>query len=127
MKAAILLAAIGALATFGQPVCPAINFQQLAQIKLQNRPQHILSGLLRQPDHSFSQFEITGNVVTQTSSLVGVVPNIQQSFFTCSGLASRKPASGPVPNIGKDPLGTSSRSTIITDLAGDGVGAFVSV
>jgi uncharacterized protein (TIGR03437 family) len=132
MKAAILpaaigLMAVGALPTFAQPVCPAINFQQLASVKLQNRPQSILSGMLRQSDGSFSQYEITGSVKTKTSSLVGIVPNIQQSFFTCSGVALRKPGSAPAPNIGKDPLGTQSRVEIITDLAGDGVGSIVSL
>jgi uncharacterized protein (TIGR03437 family) len=80
---------------------------------------------LRQPDQSFSQYEITGNVQAKTASLVGMVPNIEQSFFACSGLSAHKPGSGPAPNIAKDPLGMSSRNTIVTDLAGDGVGAIV--
>jgi uncharacterized protein (TIGR03437 family) len=125
MKAAVLLGVIGALQSLAQPVCPPVNFQQLAQVKLQNRPQKILSGMLRQADQSFSQYEITGSVQGKTASQVGIVPNIQQSFFTCSGLAVRKPGTGPAPNRSKDPLGTASQNTIITDLAGDGVGAIV--
>jgi len=125
MKTAVLFGLTGALQVFAQPVCPPVNFQQLAQVKLQNRPQKILSGMLRQVDQSFSQYEITGNVEAKTASLVGMAPNIEQSFFACSGLTAHKPGSGPAPNIGKDPLGTSSRNTIITDLAGDGVGAIV--
>ena len=76
MKTAILLGLIGASQAFSQPVCPPVNFQQLAQVKLQNRPQQIVSGLLRQPDQSFSQYEITGNVQAKTASLVGMVPNL---------------------------------------------------
>jgi uncharacterized protein (TIGR03437 family) len=123
--AAVLLGAIGALQVLAQPVCPPVNFEQLAQVKLQNRPQQIVSGMLRQADRSFSQIEVTGNFQTKTTSEVGVVPNIQQSFFSCSGLAVRNPGQGPAPNRSKDPLGTASRNTIITDLAGDGVGAIV--
>ena len=120
MKTAILFGLIGASLAFSQPVCPPVNFQQLAQVKLQNRPQQIVSGLLRQPDQSFSQYEITGNVQAKTASLVGMVPNVEQSFFACSGLTAHKPGSGPAPNIGKDPLGTSSRNTIVTDLGETG-------
>src|ERR1035438_2592810 len=90
MKAAVLLGVIGALQSLAQPVCPPVNFQQLAQVKLQNRPQKILSGMLRQADQSFSKYEITGSVQGKTASQVGIVPNIQQSFFTCSGLAVKK-------------------------------------
>src|SRR5580658_7043252 len=127
MKAvfAILLGAIGALQILAQPFCPPINFQQFAEFKLQNRSEHIISGMRRQANQSFSQYEITGNIQAKTASLVGVVPNIQLSFFTCSGLAARNPKSGPAPNVSIDPLGTDSRNTIITDLAGDGVGAIV--
>ena len=125
MKAAVFLGVVGAMQSFAQPVCPPVNFQQLAQVKLQNRPQKVLSGMLRQADQSFSQLEITGNVQAKTASQVGTVPNIQQSFFTCSGLAVRKPGTGPAPNRSKDPLGTASQNTVITDLAGDGVGAIV--
>jgi len=113
------------LQVLAQPVCPPVNFEQLAQVKLQNRPQQIVSGMLRQADRSFSQIEVTGNFQTKTTSEVGVVPNIQQSFFSCSGLAVRNPGQGLAPNRSKDPLGTASRNTIITDLAGDGVGAIV--
>ena len=77
--AAIFLATVGAVRALAQPVCPPVNFQQLAQIKLQNRPQKILSGMLRQPDQSFSQVEITGNIQAKTTSLVGIVPDIQLS------------------------------------------------
>jgi len=125
MKTVIFLAAFVTIQACAQPVCPAVNFQQLAQVKLQNRPQKILSGMLRQADQSFSQIEITGNIQAKTTSLVGVVSDIQASFFTCSGLAARNPGSGPAPSRNKDPLGTGSRNTIITDLAGDGVGAIV--
>jgi uncharacterized protein (TIGR03437 family) len=127
MRLAILLLAIAALDGFGQPVCPAINFQQLAQVKLQNRPESIVSGMRRQTDGSFSQIEITGSVTNKTTSLVGIVPDFQQSFFVCSGLVARKPVVTPTPNVGKDPLGTQSRVQIVTDLAGDGTGSIVSL
>ena len=123
--AAIGLVAIGALPISAQPVCQAVNFQQLAQFQVQNKPQSILSGLLRQADQSFSQVEITGNVAAKTASQVGLIPNIQLSFFNCIGLAARNPGPGPAPNLSKDPLGTASRAGIVTDLAGDGVGAIV--
>jgi uncharacterized protein (TIGR03437 family) len=127
MKAvfATLLGAIGALQTLAQPVCPPINFQQLARFRTENWPQSIISGLLRQADQSFSQYSVTGNIQARTASLVGVVPNIQLSFFTCSGLAARNPKSGPAPNLSIDPLGVGSKNGIITDLAGDGVGTVV--
>ena len=86
--AAALLGAIGALQVLAQPVCPPVNFEQLAQVKLQHRPQQILSGMLRQADRSFSQIEVTGNLQTKTASEVGVVPDIQRSFFACSALAA---------------------------------------
>ncbi|HXM40406.1 MAG TPA: FG-GAP-like repeat-containing protein [Bryobacteraceae bacterium] len=123
--AAILLGTAGAIQALAQPVCPPVNFEQLAQVKLQNRPQNIVSGMLRQADQSFSQYEVTGNFQTRTASEVGIVPDIQLSFFPCSGLAARNPLPGPAPNRSIDPLGTASRNTIITDLAGDGVGAIV--
>jgi uncharacterized protein (TIGR03437 family) len=125
MKTAILFGLIGASLAFSQPVCPPVNFQQLAQVKLQNRPQRIVSGLLRQADQSLSQYEITADVENKAVSLIGIVPHAEQSFFACSGVPAHNPGSGPAPNIGKDPLGTSSRNTIVTDLAGDGVGAIV--
>jgi hypothetical protein len=127
MKAifAILLGAIGALQALAQPVCPPINFQQMARFRTENWPQSIISGLVRQADQSFSQYSVTGSIQARTASLVGVVPNIQLSFFTCSGLASRNPKSGPAPNVSVDPLGTGSQNTILTDLAGDRVGAVV--
>jgi uncharacterized protein (TIGR03437 family) len=127
MKAvfAVLLGAIGALQTFAQPVCPPVNFQHLAQFRTENWPQSIVSGLVRQADQSFSQYVITGNPKAKTASVVGKVPNVQLSFFTCSGLAARNPKPGPAPNLRVDPLGTGSRNGIITDLAGDGVGAVV--
>jgi len=115
----------GAAQLFAQPVCPPISFQQLAQFRTENWPQSIVSGLVRQPDQSFSQYVITGNVKARTASVVGVVPDIQLSFFTCSGLAVRNPKAGPAPNLSVDPLGTGSRNGIITDLAGNGVGAVV--
>src|SRR5579862_46048 len=122
--AGVLGAIIGSLCAEAQPVCPPINFQQLAQVQLQNRPQKILSGMVRQADQSFSQIEITGNVLTKTASEVAVVPNIQKTFFTCSGLAPRNPKAGPAPTLA-DPLGTGARNTIVTDLAGNGIGAIV--
>ena len=121
----IVLIAIDAGAALAQPVCPPVNFQVLSQVQLQNRPQAILSGLLRQQDQSFSQLEITGNVQTKTASPVTTVPDINQSFFACIGLAARTPKPGAAPNISVDPLGVGQRNTIITDLAGNGVGAVV--
>jgi hypothetical protein len=123
--AAILLGAIGAIQALAQLICPPVNFQQLAQFQLENKPQSVLSGLLRQADGSFSQYSITGNIKAKTASVLGIVPNIQLSFFTCSGMAARNPGPGPAPNRSKDPLGTASTNGIITDLSGDGVGAIV--
>jgi hypothetical protein len=127
MKAvfAMVLGAIGALQALAQPICPPINFQQLARFRTENWPQSIISGLLRQADQSFSQYSVTGNIQARTASLVGVVPNIQLSFFTCSGLAARNPKPGPAPNLSIDPLGIGSKNGIITDLAGDGAGSVV--
>ncbi len=127
MKAvvAILLGAVGAWQAFAQPICPPINFQRLAQFRTEFWHESIISGLVRQADQSFSQYVITGNPATKTASVVGKVPNVQLSFFTCSGLAARNPKPGAAPNLSKDPLGTGSRNGIITDLAGDGVGAVI--
>ena len=123
--AILILGSIGASQCVAQPVCPPVNFQHLVQVQLQNRQESILSGLVRQADQSFSQYEITGNIQTKTASLVGQVPNAQLSFFICSGVAAQKPGSGPAPDRSVDPLGTDSRNTILTDLAGDGTGAIV--
>ena len=87
MRAAILFGLVGATQALSQPVCPPVSFQQLAQVKLQNRPQQILSGLLRQTNQSLSQYEITGNIQAKTASLVGMAPNVDQSFFACSGVS----------------------------------------
>src|SRR5579862_48657 len=121
--AAIFLGAIGTATA--QPVCPPVNFQQLAQFQVENQPQSLVSGLLRQADGSFTQYEITGNVKNKTASVVKTVPNIQLSFFDCSGVKARNPGAGPAPNLSKDPLGTASRNGIITDLPGNGIGAIV--
>lgn len=127
MKAltAMLFVVFSAFQILAQPVCPPVNFEELAQVKIQNRAQKIVSGLLRQPDQSFSQYEITGNVATQTASKVGVIPDIQTTFFTCSAVAARTPKPGAAPNISVDPLGVAPQNTIVTDLVGDGVGSIV--
>jgi len=87
MKAvpAILLGVLGAVQAFAQPLCPPINFQHLAQFRTEYWHESIISGLVRQADQSFSQYVITGNPKAKTASLVEKVPNVQLSFFTCSG------------------------------------------
>lgn len=125
MRVSLLLITAGASAVLAQPVCPPVNFQVMSQVQVQDRPQSILSGLLRQADRSFTQLEITGNVGTKTSVEAGAVPNVQQNFFKCIGRTAKTPQAGPAPNLSVDPLGVGQRNTVITDLAGNGVGAIV--
>ena len=103
-----LLTIFGAMKALAQPICPPINFQQAAQIQMEQRPQKIVSGLLRQAYGSFSQYNVTGNIQAKTASLAGIVPGIQTSLFTCSGRSAPISPHGSTPNLSQDPLGTAS-------------------
>ncbi len=119
------LAAAAVLPAYAQPGCPVLNFQQIAQLLVQDPADHSSSGLIRQPDRSFTQVKYTRDPTSGVVTKIATVPNFQLNVFNCIGVAPRAPKPGPPPNRSIDPLGTQDMGTIVTDLAGDGVGAIV--
>lgn len=100
-------------------VCPPIGFVNLSEAKMIARSSGQGTGILRQPDGTFTGHTFSGTGPNYPK--VGSTPNFDRNFLNCSAAAGKSVQSiAGRPNFGLDQLGTSARNPLISDFVGDG-------